>query len=111
MVDQQRVVASQGPIVMVGRDIGTVVLPDADVKVFLQASVDVRARRRYDELLSQGKSADYQRVRADLSRRDKIDSERADSPLLPAPDAVLLDTDYLTVEEVVQRIQSIADAP
>ena len=111
LVDQQRVVAGQGSIVMVGRDIGTVVLPDADVKVFLQASVGVRAKRRYDELRSQGKSPDYQHVTDDLARRDKIDTERADSPLRPAPDAVLLDTDDLTVDEVVQRIQSIAEPP
>ena len=110
LVGQQRVVASQGSIVMVGRDIGTVVLPDADVKVFLQASMEVRAKRRYDELRSQGKSPDYQHVTDDLARRDKIDSERTDSPLRRAPDAVLLDTDDLTVEEVVRRIQGIAEA-
>ncbi len=110
LVGQQRVVASQGSIVMVGRDIGTVVLPDADVKVFLQASMEVRAKRRYDELRSLGKSPNYQHVTDDLARRDKIDSERADSPLRRAPDAVLLDTDDLTVEEVVRRIQGVAEA-
>ena len=108
MVSQQRAVARQGPIVMVGRDIGTVVLPDADVKVFLEASVDVRAKRRYDELRSQGKSPEYQDVVDDLASRDKIDSERADSPLMPASDAVRLDTDDLTVDEVVERILTMA---
>ena len=108
MVSQQRAVARQGPIVMVGRDIGTVVLPDAGVKVFLEASVDVRAKRRYDELRSQGKSPDYQDVVDDLASRDKIDSERADSPLMPASDAVRLDTDDLTVDEVVERILTMA---
>ena len=108
MVSQQRAVARQGPIVMVGRDIGTVVLPDADVKVFLEASVDVRAKRRYDELRSPGKSPEYQDVVDDLASRDKIDSERADSPLMPASDAVRLDTDDLTVDEVVERILTMA---
>ena len=108
MVSQQRAVARQGPIVMVGRDIGTVVLPEADVKVFLEASVDVRAGRRYHELRSQGKSPDYQGVVDDLTSRDKIDSERADSPLTPASDAVRLDTDDLTVDEVVERILTMA---
>lgn len=111
MVSQQRSVARQGPIVMVGRDIGTVVLPDADVKVFLEASVDVRAGRRYHEMRSQVKSPDYQDVVDDLTSRDKIDSERADSPLAPASDAVRLHTDDLTVDQVVERILTMARAP
>lgn len=107
MVKQQQAIAREGPVVMVGRDIGTVVLPDARVKVFLNASVDVRARRRYDELRARGQSPDYQQVLADLVMRDKLDTERSASPLRPAEGAVQIDTDNLGVEEVAQRVMAI----
>lgn len=107
MVRQQQAIAREGPVVMVGRDIGTVVLPDARVKVFLKASVDVRARRRYEELRARGLSPDYQEVRADLLRRDKLDTERSASPLRPAEGAVQIDTDNLSIEEVAQRVVAI----
>ncbi len=107
MVKQQQAIAREGPVVMVGRDIGTVVLPDARVKVFLNASVGVRARRRYDELRARGQSPDYQQVLADLVRRDKLDTERSASPLRPAEGAVQIDTDNLGVEEVAQRVMAI----
>ena len=106
LVRQQRTIAAQarrdfGGIVMVGRDIGTVVLPDADLKVFMVASPQVRARRRYDELLSQGQEADYDRILANALSRDAIDSQRADSPLAQAGDAFLIDTSGLTIDQVV----------
>ena len=104
LVEQQRAIASEGSIVMLGRDIGTVVLPDADVKVFLKASVEVRARRRYSELQEKGSDISYDQVASDLERRDRIDSERADSPLRPADDAIQIDTDSLSVEDIAERI-------
>jgi cytidylate kinase len=107
MVRQQRAIAREGPIVMVGRDIGTVVLPQAEAKVFLEASVEVRARRRYLELKERGSAPDYREVVDDLGRRDKIDSERADSPLRPAGDAFRIDTDGMSIDEVVEKILEI----
>ena len=109
LVKQQRAIAEQGPIVMVGRDIGTVVLPDARLKVFLNASVEVRARRRHLEAHSSGRSPGYQQVVDDLMRRDKMDSERADSPLRPAEEACQIETDNLEVEEVAHKILSILE--
>lgn len=108
LVRQQRDIAAQsarewGGIVMVGRDIGTVVLPDADLKVFLVAKPEVRAQRRYDELVCQGQEADYQRILANALSRDRIDSERDDSPLAQASDAMVLDSSNLTVDQVVER--------
>ena len=109
LVKQQQAIAREGPIVMAGRDIGTVVLPDAKLKVFLKASVEVRARRRHHELQHEANALDYEQVMDDLERRDKIDSERANSPLRPAADALQLETDDLEVEEVAQRILSILE--
>ena len=101
LVEQQRAIAARGPIVMVGRDIGSVVLPDAGVKIFLAASVEVRARRRHRELHKKGLHVDYGQVARDLERRDRLDSGRADSPLRPADDATVIETDDLSVEEIV----------
>ena len=110
LVSQQQAVAGLGPIVMVGRDIGTDVLPDARIKIFLRASAEVRARRRYDQIREGGGSTSYDRVVCDLAHRDKIDSERAVSPLRPAPDAIVIDTDRMTVEQVIERVQHIAES-
>ena len=104
LVAQQRVIAAESPIVMAGRDIGTVVLPCAEVKVYLTASVNVRARRRRRELADRGEPIDCSVVIEELLRRDKIDSERSDSPLRPAEDAVHIDTDDVGVEELERRI-------
>lgn len=104
LVRQQRALAEQVPVVMVGRDIGTVVLPQADLKVYLDASREERATRRYRELHSRGEPIEFPQVLADLERRDRIDRERAVSPLRPAEDAVVIDTDTLTVERVVEAI-------
>lgn len=104
LVEQQRALAQGGSTVMAGRDIGTVVLPGAELKVYLCASLDERARRRHRELVERGESAEFQTVLDDLRRRDDIDSGRAVSPLQPAHDARLIDTDGLSVEEVLARI-------
>ena len=109
MVSQQRSIASEGPVVMVGRDIGTVVLKDAAVKIFLNASVDVRARRRYKELKREGQRPEYRKLVDELARRDKIDSERDDSPLRPADDSIQVDTDNLEVDQVAQQILAIVE--
>ena len=106
LVHQQRALAEQGKIVMVGRDIGTVVLPGADLKVFLSASPEQRARRRWRELISQGQKVELQEVLRETRSRDEIDSQRADSPLVPAKDALLLDTEGLSVAQVVQQLVS-----
>lgn len=116
LVSQQRDIAARarresGGIVMVGRDIGTVVLPDADLKVFMVASPQVRAQRRYDELVSQGHPADYQQILDNAMSRDEIDSQRADSPLAQAADALLVDTSDLTIEQVVGRILERLGSP
>lgn len=87
-----------------GRDMGTVIFPDADLKIFLTASVAVRAERRYKQLLEKGFSANIATLRKDLEDRDKRDSERKSSPLRPAADAVILDTSSLNIDESVQRI-------
>ncbi len=104
MVAQQRVLATGAGVVMVGRDIGTVVLPYATLKIYLTASLDERARRRYRELRELGTSVEQTSILSDLMRRDKIDSERKESPLRPAPNSRLIDTTHLTPEEVVDRV-------
>ena len=105
LVEQQRVIAADGPIVMCGRDIGTVVLPNACVKVFLTASPEVRAARRAaDVATTQPERGDESQVLAELQRRDRIDSQREDSPLHPADDAFVICSDRMTIEEVVQEI-------
>ena len=110
MVQRQRAIATEGPIVMVGRDIGTVVLPSATLKVFLTASAETRAQRRYLELRQKGEVADLDEIAAALRHRDKIDATRHDSPTKPAHDAMLVETDRLDVEEVVQIIVSRIEA-
>ena len=111
MVPQQRAVAGQEPIVMVGQDIGTVVLPDAEIKVFLKASPQVRAQRRHGENAEKGLTTDLAQVSIDLKRRDRQDTERADSPLRPARDALEIDTDSLSVEQVVALIMEQVERP
>lgn len=104
LVQQQRDMASQNNIVVVGRDIGTVVLPDADLKIFITASLEERSRRRWREFQAQGREADFQWVLDETKARDDVDSQRADSPLTPAEDAWVLNTDGLTGEQVVDLI-------
>lgn len=101
---QQRRIGQRGRVVMVGRDIGTVVLPDADLKIYLDASAEERARRRYDEIIARGESADYDEILAKVIQRDRIDSTRDVAPLRIAEDAVVVDSDKLNAEEVFRQI-------
>jgi len=110
LVERQRRMAQGGGVVMVGRDIGTVVLPQAQLKLYLVASARERACRRYLEFLGRGEPAEYAEVLADLERRDRIDSQRSDSPLKPAPDAHIIETDGLGIEEVLKKILDIIEA-
>lgn len=102
--EQQRRIGMRGKIVMVGRDIGTVVLPEADLKVYLDASAEERARRRYDEIIARGDKADYDEILQKVIERDRIDSTRAVAPLRPAEDAVIVDSDNLDAEQVLARV-------
>jgi cytidylate kinase len=104
MVRQQRRIAANGNCVMVGRDIGTVVLPNADLKIYLIASVEERARRRHQEALSHGLPSDYDDVLAELHNRDHLDSSRQTSPLRPAGDAVIIDSTNRSVADIVSEI-------
>ena len=104
MTKLQRNIAKKGKIVMIGRDIGTVVLPQADLKIYLEASAEVRAQRRYVEDLARGKKVCFGDVLESIKHRDEIDSGRAVAPLKPADDAVIVDSDQMTVYEVVERI-------
>jgi cytidylate kinase len=107
LTEQQRRIAADGCIVMVGRDIGTVVLPAADLKLFIQASVEERARRRYQECQARGEDMTYREVLTSMRRRDRIDSQRTHAPLRPADDAIIIDTDGLEIEEVLARIEPL----
>ena len=107
LVALQQAMAREGSVVMEGRDIQTVVLPDADVKIFLTAPAEERAHRRWLELRERGREADEQQVLAEIRARDERDSTRQDSPLKPAPDAVHVDTGGLTIEQVVEKILEV----
>ena len=109
MVARQRDMAREGRIVMVGRDIGTVVLPDADLKVFLTASQEERARRRYSEMKERGQSPQLEQVMENLLARDEMDSSRADSPLRPGDDAHMLNTNDMSLNEVVDNLIQLMD--
>lgn len=100
---QQRRIGQRGHVVMVGRDIGTVVLPDADLKIYLDASAEERARRRYEEIIARGGQADYAEILEKVIRRDRIDSTRDVAPLKAAEDAIVLDTDQLTADQVFEQ--------
>jgi CMP/dCMP kinase len=112
---QRELATGPGSVVVEGRDIGTVVLPDADVKIFLTASAEERARRRNDQNVASGLGDDYEAVLADVKRRDHLDSTRAVSPLRAADDAVIVDTSEMTEPEVIahllQLVQQRAGAP
>jgi cytidylate kinase len=104
---QQRRIAQKGRIVMVGRDIGTVVLPDADLKIYLDATLQERADRRYRETLARGEAADFDQVLASVQRRDEIDSGRALAPLRAARDAIVIDTTAMGIQEVLERVLAL----
>ena len=107
LLDLQRELARKENVVMDGRDIGTSVLPDANVKIFLTASVDTRARRRYNELLEKGEACDYEKIAEDIKERDRRDMTREQSPLRQAEDAYLVDSSDMTIDEVVDKIESV----
>ncbi|MFC2028719.1 (d)CMP kinase, partial [Chloroflexota bacterium] len=105
LASQQRRIGLRGRVIMVGRDIGTVVLPEADLKIYLDASAEVRARRRYDELLARGKEPDYRQILAGVRERDQIDSTRDVAPLKPAHDAFIINSDELDIEQVLESVE------
>lgn len=103
----QKELAAKNDVVMDGRDIGTCVLPNADVKIYLTASPAVRAKRRFDELTAKGESCDIKKIEEDIVKRDQQDMNREIAPLKQAEDAHLVDSSYMTIEEVVQKILSL----
>ena len=107
MVDLQQKLGGKGGIVMEGRDIGTVVFPDADIKIFLDASPEARGERRYEQ---SGKSAAQEAILKEIRERDDRDRNRAQSPLKPAPDAIVIDSTHLTLEEVVSKVEGLVTA-
>ena len=107
LVYQQQLMRKQGGIVMDGRDIGTVVFPDAELKIFMTASPEVRAQRRFDELIKRGDKVEFDEVFKNVQERDYIDSHRADSPLIKADDAIELDNSNLTLTEQYQKIMHL----
>jgi CMP/dCMP kinase len=107
MVRRQQAFAKNGGVVMDGRDIGTHVLPNAEVKVFLLASVDERAIRRHNENLQKGFPSDLEKLKEEIARRDKLDSEREVAPLKKADDAIEIDTTSLNIDEVVEKIMAL----
>ncbi|OZM57255.1 cytidylate kinase [Lottiidibacillus patelloidae] len=107
MVKRQQILAEDGGIVMDGRDIGTHVLPNAEVKIFMLASVEERARRRYEEEISKGYDSNLEVLKEEIAARDKIDSEREFAPLRKASDAIEIDSTHLSIDEVVNRIMEI----
>ena len=109
LVELQRKLASEKSVVMDGRDIGTVVLPNAEVKIYLTASSAVRAKRRYDELIAKGEQCDLAQIEADIIERDHRDMTRAISPLKQADDAVLVDTSDMNIEEVTKALLDIVE--
>ena len=107
LLEMQRSFARASSVIMDGRDIGTVVLPDAQVKIFLQADVEIRARRREEELLQRGTPVRFEQVLAEMKERDYNDTHRAAAPLRPAPDAVVVDTSHLDFQQSKERLLEI----
>ncbi|MCS6949548.1 MAG: (d)CMP kinase [bacterium] len=110
LLDWQREFGRQGGVVAEGRDTGTVVFPDAPVKIFLTASLDERARRRHKELLERGIDVPFEQVKLDMEARDQRDATRHIAPLRPAPDAVVIDTTHMSLEQVVEEVLAICRA-
>ncbi len=109
LLNLQKNLAANNDCIMDGRDIGTVVLPNAQLKVFLTASSEVRAKRRYDELTAKGEQADFDKIKADIEQRDYQDSHREIAPLKQADDAVLVDSSDMTIDQVIARISELCD--
>ncbi|ALX50541.1 cytidylate kinase [Lentibacillus amyloliquefaciens] len=108
MVKRQQELARKRGVVMDGRDIGTHVIPDAELKIFLKASVEERAKRRYEEMLQKGFSVDIEKIKQEIEQRDQIDSKREAAPLIKADDAIELDTTNLSIDEVKEAILKAA---
>lgn len=109
LLERQRAIAAGGRVVMAGRDIGTLVLPQADLKIYLDASPEERARRRYEELRARGERADYQEILGSMRQRDELDREREAAPLRPALDAIVLFTDGLSIEETFAKAWALVE--
>jgi CMP/dCMP kinase len=109
LIHQQRRIAAAGGVVMVGRDIGTVVLPDAPLKIYLDAAPEARARRRMRERAARGETVDYEATLDDMRRRDKIDSGRAVAPLRPADDAIIIDTTTMEFDTVIEYVVGLVE--
>jgi len=107
MTDQQRRIGNRGRVVMVGRDIGTVVFPNADLKIYLDASCNERARRRYEERRARGEDVKFDDVIAGMQKRDQIDSSREIAPLRAAADAIVIQTDGLGIDAIVQQVLQV----
>ncbi len=107
LVELQQKLAATSDVVMDGRDIGTVVLPNAEVKIYLTASSKVRAKRRYDELVTKGETPDIEKIEADIIERDERDMNREISPLRQADDATLIDSSYMSIDEVVAAVKEL----
>jgi len=105
--EQQRRIGQRGRVVMVGRDIGTVVLPEADLKIYLDASAEERAHRRFDEIIARGETADFDEILSKVRERDRIDSTRAVAPLRPAQDAIIIDSDKMSADQVLARVKEL----
>jgi cytidylate kinase len=108
LVEKQREIARMGRVILLGRDIGTVIVPEATLKIYLDASLTERAQRRYIELRQRGLDVSYEQVLVDMEQRDRLDSEREASPLRPAEDALVINTNGVPVDEVVRRIVQLA---
>jgi cytidylate kinase len=109
MTAQQRMIGNRGNVVMVGRDIGTVVFPDAELKIYLDASAEERALRRSHEIEARGEKANYEEILESIKRRDKIDSSRVVAPLRPAEDAMIINSDRKTIEQVLIEVKRLLD--
>jgi len=110
MGERQREIGARGQVVMVGRDIGTVILPEAELKIYLDASAEARAQRRHAEITARGELADYQEILASMRERDRIDSTRTLAPLRPAGDAIVVDSTHLSIDQVVERANGLVAA-
>jgi cytidylate kinase len=104
---QQRRIGQRGQVVMVGRDIGTVVFPEADLKIYLDASIEERARRRFAELVGRGETISYEEILSSMQARDQIDSSRKIAPLRPAEDAIIIDSDNMQINQVLEKVHQI----
>ena len=107
LTKQQRRIGLRGQVVMVGRDIGTVVIPEAELKIYLDASAEERAKRRYDEIIGRGEEADYAEILSKVKKRDHVDSTRALAPLRPADDAIIIDSEQLDINQVFEKIMRL----